>query len=335
MSSLVRVAAPTDFGGPRRLVAVLGTGGTIAQSGSREATLGVEQLAAGLGPGSGDVELRCEQVFQLVSPDVTPAHWIALARRVEAVLGDPDIAGVVITHGTDTLEETACFLDLTIRTDKPVVFAGAMRRADAVGADGPRNLANAIAVAASPQARGMGVLVTLNDSIEAARDVTKTNTMSVDAFRSPEAGPLGHVRSGIVSFGARPFRDARPIFPLPGTGELPLVEIVYGYAGLGRSAFDGARHAGARGIVVAGTGAGGLPRALHPVMRELREAGIAVVRSSRVNAGPVARNAEVDDDALDLVAAGSLNPQKARVLLILALTRTARSDEIQRLFDAY
>ena len=319
------------------IIVVLATGGTIAQAGSRVATLGVADLLAAV-PGIERVaSLRCEQVFQVASPEITEAHWLTLAQRLNAVLSQGAVTGAIVTHGTDTLEETAYFLNLVIKHDKPVVVVGAMRPSDAASADGPANLRNAVAIAASPQARGQGVLVTLNDRIEAAREVTKTNTSALEAFRSPDLGPLGQMQDGLPVFYRQSLRrhTRDTDLDISGISELPKVGIVYGYAGVDGTALDAFAAAGVKGLVYAGTGNGSVPTHLQPRLAELRAAGIVVVRSSRVNGGTVTRNTEVDDDRLDLVTADTLNPQKARVLLMLALCHTSSSSAIRRMFDEY
>ena len=343
MSTRIGTATPPPLrmsraqAGPLPTVAILATGGTIAQAGSRVATLGVADLLAAV-PGIEDIaSLRCEQVLQVASPEITETHWLALAQRLNAVLANEAVTGAVVTHGTDTLEETAYFLNLVIRHDKPVVVVGAMRASDAASADGPANLRNAIAIAASPEARGKGVLVTLNDRIEASREVTKTNTSALEAFRSPDLGPLGHMQDGLPVFYRqslrRHTRDSE--LDISGIGELPKVGIAYGYAGVDRTALDAFAAAGVKGLVYAGTGNGSVPTHLQPRLADLRAAGILVVRSSRVNGGMVTRNTEVDDDRLDLITADTLNPQKARVLLMLALCHTSSSSAIRRMFDEY
>jgi len=318
-------------------IAVLATGGTIAQAGTRDATLSVDDLVAGL-PRDGDLPpLRCEQVFQVASPDMTPTHWATLAARLDGLLRREDVWGAVVTHGTDTLEETAYYLHLVLDTNKPVVVVGSMRSAERDGADGPANLRGAIAVAASPEAVGKGVLVTLNDRIESARDVSKTHTTALDAFRSPGTGPIGAIDRRRVRFERQPLRLHTVASAFAGfRGEaLPRVDVAYVYAGVGREAVDAPVAAGAKGIVLAGTGNGSVPRALEAALADARREGVVVVRSSRTNGGAVGRNAEHDDDRLDLVTADDLNPQKARVLLMLSLARTDDTGLIQAFFDQH
>ena len=348
-AALVPAAAQTAPAAPAKpplpRVAILATGGTIAGSGAsstttvgyKAATAPVEQLVAALPELREAADVRAEQVFQLASENITPAHWLALARRAGELLARPDVDGVVVTHGTDTLEETAYFLDLVVKSEKPVVLVGAMRPPTALSADGPLNLYNAVRLAGVPEARGRGVLVCLNDEINAARDATKTNRGTLGTFRAPELGFLGYMVGGKPVFlrAAARRHTTTSEFDVAGLETLPRVEIVAAYAGSGRWAIDAAIAVGAKGIVYAGVGNGSVPLDARPALAEARRRGIVVVRSSRVPEGVVARNGEVDDDAFDFVAGGALSPQKARVLLTLALTKTTDAREVQRIFDEY
>lgn len=326
-------------------VTVLATGGTIAGTGATSTTmvgykaakLGVEALIAAVPELAKVAAVSGEQVFQIASENMTPAHWLRLAKRVNELLAREDVDGIVITHGTDTLEETAYFLDLVVKSRKPVVLVGSMRPATALSADGPMNLFNAVALAASPDAAGRGVLVCLNDRIDGARDVTKTSTEALDTFRSPELGVLGVMESGRPAF-YRTAERAHTVateFDTANLQELPSVGIVLAYAGSGRVGIDAMAAAAVRGIVHAGTGNGSLSTDAKAALVEARAKGIVVVRASRIAGGTVARNGEADDDALDFVVADNLSPQKARVLLALALTRTSDTREIQRMFRRY
>jgi L-asparaginase len=320
---------------------VLATGGTIAgrqvsanlryQAGelSVDALLGAVPAVRGL------ANIRSEQVANIGSQDVDEALWLQLARRANELLARKDVDGLIITHGTDTLEETAYFLDLTVKSDKPVVLVGAMRPASAVGADGPANLFDAVVVASSPESAARGVLVAMNGNVFEARDVTKVSTTAVQAFAAPNFGPLGQVHDGRVFYWRRSERSPmhKAGFDVAGLESLPLVGIIYGHANapdLPVRAFVEAQY---QGIVSAGVGNGNL---YHDVLNALADAvsrGLVVVRSSRVAAGPTMRDVELDDAHFGFVAAGTLNPQKARVLLQLALTRTQEAGEIQKMFD--
>ena len=326
-------------------VTILATGGTIAGTGATStttvgytaATVGVQALIDAVPALQQVARVRGEQVFQIASENMTPAHWLALARRVNELLARDDVDGIVITHGTDTLEETAYFLNLVVKSDKPVVLVGSMRPATAISADGPMNLFNAVALAGSREAIGQGVLVCLNDEINGARDVTKTVTTTLDTFRSRELGFLGFMQGGKPTFYRQTMRlhTTRSEFDTRELKELPEVGIVYGYAGYGRLAIDALVRAGVKGIVHAGVGNGSVSIEAKAALVEARAKGIVVVRASRVGGGAVARNGEADDDALDFVVADNLNPQKARILLMLALPRTTSTAEIQRMFYRY
>ncbi len=327
------------------VVVVLATGGTIAGSGSSEVTtigykaavFKVDHLIAAVPSLNRLAEVRGEQVFQIASENITPNDWLQLARRVNLVLADPAVSGVVITHGTDTLEETAYFLNLTVRSDKPVVVAGSMRPATAISADGPINLYNAVAIAASPVSRGKGVLVCMNDRISSAREATKTNTFTADTFSSRDLGELGYVQLGQPIFYRQPLRrhTLSSEISLDGIDKLPLVEILYGYGGSNRSQVDRAVAADVCGIVFAGTGNGSLSDSSKTALAEAVKKGVVVVRSSRTGSGIVTRNGEVTDDTLGFVAADNLSPQKARILLMLGLTVTKNAEKLQELFQTH
>jgi L-asparaginase len=288
---------------------------------------GIESLAT----------LDAAHVASIGSQDMGEAIWRALALRTQQALDSRDVAGVVVTHGTDTMEETAYFLNLVVRSAKPVVLVGAMRPATAMSADGPMNLYNAVAAAAHPDAGGRGVLVVANDEIHFAREVAKTNTTQVGTFKSAHQGLAGLVSSGRIHFYGMPVRrhTLASEFKVPPTRALPRVDIVYAHAGMGRELIDASVRAGARGIVVAGVGNGNLGAAALAAAAAASKAGIAVVRSSRTGGGIVERNVEMDDDALGLIAADELNPQKARILLMLGLTRTTDPVLLQGMFYAY
>jgi L-asparaginase len=327
-------------------VVVLGTGGTIAGAGTnatnvtgyRPSVIGVEDLVAAVPPLTEVADLEAQQLFQIASYLLDTAHWLKIARAANEALARDDVQGVVITHGTDTLEETAYFLHLTVRSEKPVVLTGAMRPATALAADGPMNLFNAVSVAASAEAAGKGVLVAMNDRISCARDVTKTHTSGLETFRAAEHGHLGQMENGVPRFYRAPLRrhTVHTEFSLAGIDELPPVDIVMGYVGATGAQIAAAVAAGASGIVYAGTGAGNFTGAARDALVAARRSGVVVVRASRIAAGVVTRNTgHVDDDALDFVVADDLSPQKARILLMLGLTRTREPRELQRMFRTY
>ena len=306
-------------------VVVLATGGTIAGSSGdpassaqyQAATVPVSQLVQAV-PALADVaRVEAEQVAQVDSKDMTFGLWQQLAERVGYWSTQPDVAGIVITHGTDTLEETAMFLHLTQACPVPVVITAAMRPATSLSADGPLNLLDAVRVAASADARGKGVLVVLNQQIHAARDVTKAHTSAVDAFVSPNTGPLGYVQDAYIRFTRSPARREIELLPVPSAW--PMVEIVVSHAQPGRVAIDALVSAGVKGLVVAATGNGSVHETLAAALADACGAGVAVVRSSRTGAGHVSIPSRPSPRAGMFVSAGDLNPWKARVLLLLAL----------------
>ncbi len=325
-------------------IRLLATGGTIAGAHVGDATRGyhsaafsIDALIAAVPQLATLAQLDVESVAAIGSQDMNEAVWLKLAARTSAALAEPGIAGVVITHGTDTMEETAFFLNLVVHTEKPIVLVGAMRPATAISADGPMNLFNAIAVAAHPGMRARGVLVVANDEIHFAREVAKTNTTQVGTFRATHRGLAGLVNAGRLHLYAPPVRrnTTTSEFSVDGVTALPRVEIVYAHAGMGRELIDAAVHAGARGLVIAGVGDGNLAAPALAAAAEAARAGVAVVRSSRTGGGVVERNIEIDDDALGFIAADELNPQKARVLLMLGLTRTRDTAALQAMFFEY
>ena len=325
-------------------VVILATGGTLAgsaetgtQAGYASGQVGVDLLIGAVPELSELASITGEQVANVGSQDMSDEIWLSLARRVNALQADPAVDGIVITHGTDTIEETGYFLNLVVDGDKPVVMTAAMRPSTALSADGPLNIFNAVAVAADPEARGRGVLVVVNDDIHGARSITKTNTTDVHTFESPERGLIGVTLYGENRYFRRPYRQhtGRSDFSLEGVEALPRVDVIYITAGVSADLIDSAVANGAKGIVTAGVGNGNMTsEALESVGRATAE-GVAVVRSTRLPAGSVGRDVEVDDDALGTVASGELGPAKARVLLKLALLTTRDAGEIQRLFDTH
>lgn len=301
---------------------ILATGGTIAGSagsattrGYRPGEIGSAELLAAAGELGLDAEFDARDIAAIGSQDIGWREWNALHAAIDEALADPFIEGVIVTHGTDTAEETAFLLDLTLPAMKPVVLVGAMRPADAVGSDGMRNLANAARVASDPQAAGRGVLVVMSDQVFAAIDVRKAATSGAEAFRGFPRGPIASVTPASLDwFGAaeRGARAARFAWPVA----LPKVPVLSAYAGMEADTVGCALSSGAKGIVLAGLGQGNAPAA---VLDALAASSVPVVRSSRVDQGSVDRNLEVDDDALGFVAARGLGPAKARILLQVLL----------------
>ncbi len=331
-------AAPAALPG----IALLGTGGTIAASAADATQVHdyrvsepVEAILDAVPQVRALARLHCEQICNVDSHDIDNALLLKIARRVEAMLARPDIDGVVLTHGTDTLEETAYFLNLVLKSTKPVVLVGAMRPASALSADGPLNLLNAIRLAACAEAAGKGVLVMMNDRIGAARLVSKTHTTAVEAFGSAEHGHLGVIAGGKVNFFTAPSHGhtlATP-FGLSALEALPVVDILYDHQGSRPDLYRAAIEAGARGLVLAATGNGGLSPAACAGAELARRHGVPLVRASRVAQGVVTPMAE--DQRLGTIAANALNPPKARVLLMLALGLTRDVEQIRRWFELY
>ena len=323
-------------------VVVLATGGTIASrqnitQGTSMPSLSGEELVNAVPALRKVARVRSEQIASVGSRDMTPAIWVRLAARANELLAQPDVAGIVVTHGTDTLEETAYFLDLTIAGNKPVVLVASQRPASDSDSDGPRNLLDAVRVAVSPEAVGKGVLVVLNGQINAARDVTKTNTSQVETFRSLEFGELGIADSEAVRFYRAPLR--RQTIAVDSRTQLGRVEIVYNYAGAdGRLIRALIREEGLAGLVVAGLGLGNVTAGVADAIEEARAKGVPVVISTRVLSGRIFSLGDGKSSAIGLkklgcVLADNLTPQKARVLLMLALTRTREAALIQKYFD--
>src|SRR5215510_2857983 len=311
-------------------VTVLATGGTIAGAGDasdygyKAGAFKVEDLIKAVPQLKELAQLKGEQVASIGSQDMNDRVWLDLANRANTLLASADVDGVVITHGTDTMEETAYFLNLVVRSDKPVVLVGSMRPATAISADGPANLYDGVATAADPTARGRGVLVVLNDEIHAARNVTKTNTTSVQTFVSPNRGPIGLVHTAKIAWFPPPDKrhTTKSEFSVNGVKELPRVDIVFAHANMDASLIDAALKNGAKGLVIAGVGDGNMSQSALDRLVQAAKSGTVVVRASRLERGMVLRNNEVDDDKMGFVASGEINAPKSRVLLQLALMST-------------
>jgi L-asparaginase len=325
-------------------VVVLATGGTIAgaaasdvQAGYTSGQVGVEQLINAVPQAKKLARITGEQVSNIGSQDMNDEVWLKLATRVNEILAKPDVTGVVITHGTDTIEETGFFLNLVTHSSKPVVLTAAMRPATALSADGPLNYFNAVAVATKPEAVGRGVLVVVNDWIHGASSLTKTSTTAVQTFMSPLSGLIGTVAYGDVEWFRKPIgkNTTSSDFSVTPTTVLPRVDIIMAYENMDGKLIDAAVADGAKGIVIAGVGNGNMTKEALDALGRQTKKGIVCVRSSRVATGMVGRNVEVNDDSLGTVASLGLNPQKSRVLLRLALMKTQDAKMIQRYFDEY
>src|SRR6201987_1329439 len=342
-SCLLYVGALTSAAASKKLpnIEILATGGTIAGAAASETqaayTSGAVTIDAMLAavPGIKDLaNIKGEQISNVGSQDMTLDIMLTLAKRINALLAQKDVDGIVVTHGTDTLEETAFFLNLVVKSDKPVIMVGSMRPSTAVSADGPLNLFNAVGVAVDPRSRGRGVLVVMNDWIHGAHSLTKTSTTAIQTFMSPLRGLVG-----ITSYGKNDYYNtptwkntAESEFDIASVSQLPRVDIIYAYADMTGDLIDSSAANGAKGIVIAGVGNGNMNKVSLEDAARAAKKGVAVVRSSRVVTGTVSRNVEVNDDEMNLIASDELNPQKARILLMLALLKPRGTAEIQNIF---
>ena len=325
-------------------IVVVATGGTIAGSapsatdttGYRAGTSGVDAMLAAVPEARALATLTGEQFASIDSSDVTDDILLALAHRVDGLLASPDVDGVVVTHGTDTLEESAYFLHLVLDSTKPVVFTGAMRPASALSADGPLNFYAAVAVASAPASSGQGVLVVLNDEIHSARDVSKSTSLRVDAFASAY-GPLGVVVGGRVLYYRAVVRPhtAASEFHLRAIDVLPKAGIVYAHSGIDDSIGDLVSAANYAVIVHAGFGNGTVSTRVIEPLEAARRSGTVVVRATRTGSGHVTAVGASGPEANGWISVDDQNPQRARILACLALTVTRDHDEIQRIFDTY
>jgi L-asparaginase len=327
-------------------IKILATGGTIAgaqtsatQVGYKSGSFSVDDLIKAVPTLKDLADLSGEQLANIGSQTMNHEVWLKLAKRINEVLKDDDTDGVVITHGTDTMEETGYFLSLVVKSDKPVVLVGSMRPATAISADGPANLYNAVALAGNPQARGLGPLVVLNDEIHYSREAQKMNSTELHTFQSPNRGLAGVMNTGNAHFfsknNTRHTTQSEFSVDGKGTNDLPRVEIVYSYANLGPEMVDFLVKQGVKGIVLAGVGDGNSTDAVIAALADAAKKGVAVVRSTRTGSGLVVRNVEVNDDKMGFIAAMELSPQKARILLMLGLMQTSDTGKLQKYFMEY
>lgn len=320
-------------------VVVLATGGTIASTydeeiGALRAALTGDEIVESVEGLAEIARVSVEQVANVNSRDMTPDIWLRLSRRANELLSTGDVAGIVVTHGTDTLEETAYFLDLTVTSEKPIVVVGAQRAPTMYDTDGPRNMLDAVRVAISDEAVGMGTMVVMNGQINAAREVTKTNTLDVETFQTLDFGLLGVADIETVRFYRAPTR--RQTIPLPDDVELGYVHIHTEYAGSdGRALELLLEDGGLDGVVVAGLGLAHVSTPTLRVLEKVRAAGIPVVVASRVLTGRIVPLYANNVDLLNMgaVQADNLSPQKARVLLMVAMTATTDPDELRAYFS--
>ncbi len=325
-------------------IVILATGGTIAgaaatgtQSGYTSGAVTIDAMLAAV-PGIDELAtVKGEQIANVGSQDMSFDILLKLARRINELAAKGDVDGFVITHGTDTMEESAYFLNLTVRTAKPVVMVGSMRPSTAVSADGPLNLYNAVAVAADPNAKGRGVLVVMNDQIHAAHSLTKTSTTAVETFQSSLHGVVG-----ITSYGKNDYYQSpawkhttQSEFDISGVTRLPRVDVIFMSVDMSPDLINASVASGAKGIVFAGVGNGNLNKAAVDAAAAAVKKGVVVVRASRVPTGLVGRNVELNDDKLGFIASDELNPQKARILLSLALLKQRPAEELQKLYSEY
>lgn len=325
-------------------VVILATGGTIAgaaasgtQAGYTSGQVTIDAMVNAVPDIKKLANIKGEQISNVGSQDMSFAIMLQLAKRIAELAAGKDVDGIVITHGTDTMEETAYFLNLVVKTDKPVVLVGSMRPSTAVSADGPLNLYNAVAVAADPKAKGHGVLLVMNDWIHSAQTLVKVSTTAVQTFMSPLRGLIGTSAYGINEYYRYPHNKfgSQSEFSVDGVTTLPRVDIIYADVDMPADLIDASVEHGAKGIVIAGVGNGNMNKAGLEACARASKKGVVVVRSTRVATGNVGRNVEVDDDKLGLVASYDLNPQKARILLSVALLKPRKLDEIQKLYYEY
>jgi L-asparaginase len=327
-------------------IKVLATGGTIAgaqttqaDAGYKSGSFSVDDLIKAVPQLKNIAELSGEQVANIGSQTMNHEVWLKLAARCNELLSQKEVDGIVITHGTDTMEETAYFLSLVVKSEKPVVLVGSMRPATAISADGPINLYNGVALAGNPEAKGRGPLVVLNDTIHYARETQKMHTTRMDTFVSPNRGIAGMLNTGKAFFYSQNVmrHTAKSEFSVAGLkiADLPRVEIVYSHADLGGETVDFLVSKGVKGLVLAGVGDGNSTDAVIAALERAAKKGVAVVRSSRVGSGVVDRNVEINDDKLGFIAGMELNAQKARILLMLGLLKTSDPQKLQTLFMEY
>lgn len=323
---------------------ILATGGTIAGTGASATgtnytagQMAINDLLAAVPEIKDIANVTGEQIVKIGSQDMTDEVWLKLAHYLNTLLSQKNVDGVVITHGTDTMEETAFFLNLTVKSDKPVILVGAMRPATSLSADGPLNLYNAVVTAGAPESKGKGVMIVMNGSILGAHSAVKMNTTSVQTFQAPNSGALGYVNNGKVFYNqvTEKIHTAQSAFDVTGLNSLPKVGIIYSYSNVEPEALNALVTSGYKGVIHAGVGNGNIHKNIFNQLAAASETGILVVRSSRVPTGPTTLDAEIDDNKYHFVASQELNPQKARILLMLALTKTNDWKTIQTYFNNY
>ena len=325
-------------------VIILATGGTIAGAGASADRAGytagkipIDDLVGSIPSIKKKATITGEQIASIGSQDMTIDVWKKLAVRINEIAKNKEADGIVITHGTDTQEETAYFLDLALTTDIPVVLTGSMRPATAISADGPKNLYDAITIAIDPKSKGRGVLVSFNEGIFDARDVMKLSTTKTNAFGSPNTGPVGQAYDGRVEYYSSSEREVKPKSPvtITNTTKLPRVDIVYMYADAPPDMIDMLVAKKVDGIVIAGVGNGNFNKAYMDAVKRAVAAGVIICRASRTPSGRVVLHDEINDEELGTIVSDDLTPQKARILLMLGLTKTKDKKQLQDLFFKY
>ena len=325
-------------------IVILATGGTIAgaagtgtQAGYTSGQVTIDAMVNAVPDITKLANIKGEQVSNVGSQDMSFDILLALAKRIADLSKRNDVDGIVITHGTDTMEESAYFLNLVCKTDKPIVLVGSMRPSTAVSADGPLNLYNAVAVAADPNAKNRGVMLVMNDWIHSAQSLTKVSTTAVQTFMSPIRGLIGTTAYGVNEYYRYPNSKygSKSEFSVEGVTKLPRVDIVYADLDMSPDLIDASVEKGAKGIVIAGVGNGNMTKGALDACERATKKGVVVVRSTRVATGNVGRNVEVNDDKVGTIASADLNPQKSRILLSVALLKQRKPEEIQKLFYEY
>jgi len=330
--------------GKKPNIVILATGGTIAgaaasgtQSAYKSGAVTIDAMLAAV-PGISELAtVKGEQISNVGSQDMSFAILLTVAKRINELTKSPDVDGIVITHGTDTLEDSAFFLNMTVKTDKPVVMVASMRPSTAVSADGPLNLYNAVGVAVDPNAKGRGVLIVMNDAIHAAHSLTKSSTTSVETFVSPLRGLVGVASYGKNDWYTSPSwkHTTQTEFDVAQVSEMPRVDIIYAHANMSPALIDASVKGGAKGLVIAGVGNGNMTKAAVTAAANAVKKGVMVVRRSRVMPGLVGRNVEPNDDELGFAASDEVNPQKARILLSLALLKKPTAAQLQTMYRTY
>ena len=333
-----------SFSQKKANIVILATGGTIAgaaasgvQSGYTSGQVTIDAMVNAIPDVLKIANVKGEQISNVGSQDMSFEILLKLAKRIDSLAKNGDVDGIVITHGTDTMEESAYFLNLVCKTDKPIVLVGSMRPSTAISADGPLNLYNGIAVAADPNAKGRGVLLVMNDWIHSAQSLTKVSTTSVQTFMSPIRGLIGTTAYGTQEYYRYPnsLYGAKSEFSVTGVNKLPRVDIVYADLDMGGDLIDASVEKGAKGIVIAGVGNGNMTKAALDACARAVKKGVVVVRSTRVATGNVGRNVEVNHDEVGTIASADLNPQKSRILLTVALLKNRNAKDLQDLYYKY